>query len=551
MKTIGIMVCLITVFLFRAEAEKVKLNSPQIQERQVMFVSKGNEDSDVLLIEDQNGIWKGQTSVDIFAQSYMGTAEADSADKITVENGGSDEEKLIAPGTEKSYTFQITNPRETDVRYFVSFKEENTSEKLPLEVRIRCGENFFLGGEEKWETIDVLNPAVHEGVLEKNSSEKYTLEWRWVFEKDDVYDTFLGNEAVEKLLEQKILIDVQGEASSVPGEKEPYHPVENENNREEVPIQPINTGDQNKIYLWIFLLFLTALGILIFLLIRMGKKEQFFKIAGKTGNLILFVFMIAVIGCNLYLIMGKIVYKENYPSIFGYSTAVVVSGSMADVIEIDDLVVIHREEDYDIGDIITYESGKSLVTHRIIGKTSEGFRTKGDANNMVDLDPVKEDKILGKVVTVIPGVGKTLYFFRAPFRLIESLGRYCTGDSAGDHARIASFQILTYPLEQSPVQRVLAAGDVNGRASYEFSVENSSEVEIYYDILVENLPLGVNVFLDDQDVRMAEDNTMVFGQEPLKINENRPHTLQFSPGEADISDQTVRIRIRAQQVDES
>lgn len=547
MKTIAIMVCLITVFLFRAAEEKEKILSPQIQERQVMFVSKGKEDSDVLLIEDQNGIWKDQTSVDIFAQSYLGTAEAESADKITVENGGSDEAKLIAPGTEKSYTFQITNPRETDVRYFVSFKEENTGEKLPLEVRIRCGENFFLGGEEKWEPIGALNPVVYEGMLEKNSSEKYTLEWRWVFEKDDAYDTFLGNEAVEKLLEQKILIDVQGEESSVPGEQEPFYPVENENSREEA----INTGDQNKLYLWVFLLFLTALGILIFLLIRMGKKELFFKIAGKTGNLILFVFMIAVIGCNLYLIMGKIVYKENYPSIFGYSTAVVVSGSMADVIEIDDLVVIHREEDYDIGDIITYESGKSLVTHRIIGKTAEGFRTKGDANNMVDLDPVKEDKILGKVVTVIPGVGKTLYFFRAPFRLIESLGRYCTGDSAGDHARIASFQVLSHPQEQGTVQRVLTAGDGNGRATYEFSVENSSEVEIYYDILVENLPLGVNVFLDDQDVRMAGENTMVFGQEPLKINENRPHTLQFSSGEADISEQTVRIRIRAQQVDES
>ena len=203
----------------------------------------------------------------------------------------------------------------------------------------------------------------------------------------------------------------------------------------------VKTGDESKVLLWVLACIMAAMATAVLIFMRFGKKELLCKIAGTMGKLTLLLFMISVIICNLYFLVEKLVYKENHPSIFGYSIAVVVSGSMADAINIDDLVVIYQDDHYDMGDIITYESGKSLVTHRIVGKTTEGFQTRGDANNIADIDPVKEDQILGKVVKVVPRVGKVLYFFQSPLGLLRSMGRYSTGIHYTDHADISTLEI--------------------------------------------------------------------------------------------------------------
>lgn len=390
----------------------------------------------MLLIEDQNGIWTEQTTVDIFSQSYQGSEEAGTAEQFTVENDGSDQRKLIAPGTEKSYTFQITNTGEAAVKYIVSFQEDSTDENLPLQVRGKCGDTYFLGGEQAWEPIEQLNYKTHEGVLKKDGSVNYTLEWQWLFEKNDVQDTELGNQAVEKIQEQTIQIHVRGEEAETKKEKSPQNTHGEENHEKDNLNVGIKTGDESKLLLWMLACLMAAMALAVLLWMRWGQSERIRGIVRKVGSMTLLLLMLAVIGCNLYLLVERIVYKENYPSIFGYSTAVVVSGSMEDEIHIDDLVVIHRDEQYNLGDIITYDSGKSLVTHRIVGKTAEGFETKGDANNIKDADPVKEEQILGRVVKVIPGVGKVLYFLGSPIRLLESMGRYSSGIHFSDHAGI-------------------------------------------------------------------------------------------------------------------
>ena len=442
-KRIGIMACLLVLLMCNVVGENRRNLTLKMQERQGPVVANGNEERKpgMLLIEDQNGIWAGQTSVDIFAQTYKGSMEAGLEDQFTVENDGTDRRKLIAPGTGKSYQFQITNCGETDMNYTVSFREENTCGNPPLQVRMKCGDNYFVGGETEWESIEVINEAVHEGVLMENGSVKYTLEWQWMFEKDDAYDTFLGNESVEKLLEQTIRIDVRGEEKESEVVSGPQGTVDGEKHQKEIPYMKVKTGDESKVLLWVLACIMAAMATAVLIFMRFGKKELLCKIAGTMGKLTLLLFMISVIICNLYFLVEKLVYKENHPSIFGYSIAVVVSGSMADAINIDDLVVIHQDDHYDMGDIITYESGKSLVTHRIVGKTTEGFQTRGDANNIADINPVKEDQILGKVVKVVPGVGKVLYFFQSPFGLSGSMGRYSTGIHYTDHAGISTLEI--------------------------------------------------------------------------------------------------------------
>ena len=245
-KRIGIMACLLVLLMCNVVGENRRNLTLKMQERQVPVVANGNEERKpgMLLIEDQNGIWAGQTSVDIFAQTYKGSMEAGLEDQFTVENDGTDRRKLIAPGTGKSYQFQITNCGETDMNYTVSFREENTCGNPPLQVRMKCGDNYFVGGETEWESIEVINEAVHEGVLMENGSVKYTLEWQWMFEKDDAYDTFLGNESVEKLLEQTIRIDVRGEEKESEVVSGPQGTVDGEKHQKEIPYMKVKTGDE-------------------------------------------------------------------------------------------------------------------------------------------------------------------------------------------------------------------------------------------------------------------------------------------------------------------
>ncbi len=120
-----------------------------------------------------------------------------------------------------------------------------------------------------------------------------------------------------------------------------------------------------------------------------------------------------VLVCNLYFIVAKAVTGEHC-TLFGWSSAVVLSGSMSPAIEVDDMIIIHRKSAYGCRDVITYKDGSALVTHRVEEITDTGYITKGDANNTVD-PPVLSDAVVGKVVLVIPKVGRVTSFMRTPF----------------------------------------------------------------------------------------------------------------------------------------
>lgn len=111
-----------------------------------------------------------------------------------------------------------------------------------------------------------------------------------------------------------------------------------------------------------------------------------------------------ILVCNVYFIAAKAVTGE-HATLFGWSAAVVISGSMSPTIEVDDMVIIHRQASYECGDIIMYKDGKSFVTHRVVEVTENGYITKGDANNTTD-QPISADRAVGKTVLVIPKVGR-------------------------------------------------------------------------------------------------------------------------------------------------
>ncbi len=99
----------------------------------------------------------------------------------------------------------------------------------------------------------------------------------------------------------------------------------------------------------------------------------------------------------------------------------VLSGSMSPAIKTGSIVAVKPASSYNIGDVITFKKGhgeREIVTHRIIGQTEQGFITQGDANNVVDANPVKEEAILGKVALTIPYAAYAANSARSKFGLI-------------------------------------------------------------------------------------------------------------------------------------
>lgn len=121
---------------------------------------------------------------------------------------------------------------------------------------------------------------------------------------------------------------------------------------------------------------------------------------------------------NLYTAALRHFTGKPQPTVFGWSWAVVVSGSMEPEISVNDLIIVRKHDSYEVGDIISFESNNgSVVTHRIIAKTDTTYTTKGDANNTSDT-PVSETAVIGKVAAIIPFLGIVIQFLRTPMGML-------------------------------------------------------------------------------------------------------------------------------------
>jgi len=115
---------------------------------------------------------------------------------------------------------------------------------------------------------------------------------------------------------------------------------------------------------------------------------------------------------SLWLMLGKLFGNERLPSVLGCMPVYVLSGSMEPAFSAGDMIVIRKKDIYEPGDTVTFESGRDLVTHRIVGQTVDGYITKGDANNTVDEELVPPERIAGSLLFVVPGAGRVFLFFR-------------------------------------------------------------------------------------------------------------------------------------------
>ena len=133
-------------------------------------------------------------------------------------------------------------------------------------------------------------------------------------------------------------------------------------------------------------------------------KKVINKIVGIVLNILLIIVTLIILVGIYYLVQIK-VFNNDYANIFGYTFFEVATGSMADTIEIGDVVIVELTKDVRKNDIIVYKEEENFITHRLIDINENGeFITKGDANNTED-KPVNETQVLGKVTYIIPKLG--------------------------------------------------------------------------------------------------------------------------------------------------
>lgn len=132
------------------------------------------------------------------------------------------------------------------------------------------------------------------------------------------------------------------------------------------------------------------------------------KVLKTLGQVVLFVILIFFILLNILSMNNK--------SLFGFRIYRVISGSMQPALQIGDVIIIKKANNYAEKDIITYDNGLTTITHRIKSINGDEIITEGDANDAPD-KPITKDRILGKYffristfsVFSIMLTGKTIY----------------------------------------------------------------------------------------------------------------------------------------------
>lgn len=90
----------------------------------------------------------------------------------------------------------------------------------------------------------------------------------------------------------------------------------------------------------------------------------------------------------------------------GFRLFAILSPSMGTTAPVGSLVVSHPADSYAVGDIITFDRGPRVYTHRIVGIPEVGsYTTRGDLNGSDDPLPVAASDVIGKASWIAPGLG--------------------------------------------------------------------------------------------------------------------------------------------------
>ncbi|MBQ6477244.1 MAG: signal peptidase I [Bacilli bacterium] len=168
--------------------------------------------------------------------------------------------------------------------------------------------------------------------------------------------------------------------------------------------------------------------------VRLIEKDMPFKDKLKyVTKFISNAFFIAILLCISGISILAMIYmgdrvinlNNNTKPIFG--AYVIATPSMVPTLMVNDGIIVKRQKDFIVGDIITFDSEDPAfaglnITHRVINKEqlSNGkyaYKTKGDNNDAADPATVGIDNIYGKTILKVPQVGCVKSLLTNPFVL--------------------------------------------------------------------------------------------------------------------------------------
>lgn len=142
------------------------------------------------------------------------------------------------------------------------------------------------------------------------------------------------------------------------------------------------------------------------------KQTQTKKLWRTVLQTSLLVIVAISLGFGIYQFNAMTIGRNALPMPFGFGIAVVVSGSMEPTLSVDDLIVVTPADSYEVGDVVVFSTGSSLVVHRVIKIDGDTLTTQGDANNTAD-DPILIRDVKGKVTFSVPAVGVVVDFAKS------------------------------------------------------------------------------------------------------------------------------------------
>lgn len=134
---------------------------------------------------------------------------------------------------------------------------------------------------------------------------------------------------------------------------------------------------------------------------RKKQMNKILKICAKSIYYSVIVVLIILLLNNLLMKSDKLF------KLVRFRSYTISSRCMEPKILPGDLVIVESVNTQSLknGEIITFNSNNSIVTHRIIEIENRVFKTKGDNKNVKDDDLVYKNEVIGRVVKIIPKIG--------------------------------------------------------------------------------------------------------------------------------------------------
>lgn len=135
--------------------------------------------------------------------------------------------------------------------------------------------------------------------------------------------------------------------------------------------------------------------------------------------------LITAIICVFVFVAGALL----APRLFGYQVYGVLSGSMEPTFPVGSVVYVKtmKPDNIKIGDAITFRIDNLdtvVATHRVVDINYDMgiFTTKGDANQVVDSEPVSFKNFVGRADVKIPFLGYIAMYIQTKEGIIASIG---------------------------------------------------------------------------------------------------------------------------------